>query len=378
MAAVELARSRSCVGALGRLGDLNLRMQPLAELANRLRQLNQAIALEDSTQAAPFLPADPLESAVQDWFVQDLALGTRFAATADTSITAQRTAAKDRIRKRLTDAMDGLKTRADSVGADAQAIDSAAVPCQGSVFVRPAVLDECSKTGSDAQLCAAAADTTKNGLFRFVDAPEDLWDIEEYRPWTDPKPLEVTPAGGLGGAQSSARARLGNVAVAVALVPLIQPRTELDSARAAEWDANLDSLGVKWDVSGFVMAPALEVRANLPAPVDGETHYLLYFGEIASPDVVWSAAAGSGGLVQATVPLTGADLNKLQAGEQLSFTAVKVASPPAEGQPPKGEFVYGLSFTNVNQARATGALLGYMTTGQLAEDLKKIIPPTGG
>jgi len=372
LAAVENARSRSCVGALGRLGDLNMRLEPLGRRAARLRALNQAIALEDSAQVAPLDTSDAVEAAVQRWFVTDAALGQRYAETRDSTINDQRASAKADIRQRLQQDMDSLRTRAEAESSDAQEIQSAAMPCQGAVLVRPVVLEECRATSSGSQVCAAAADTVKGGLYRFVDRPEDLWDIEELRPWTDPGPLQVTQDGSLVGARTAARSRLGNVVVAVALAPMIRERNQVDSVQAAEFDANLDSLGITFDVPRFVMAPALEIQVNLPAPIGGETHYLLHFGDPASPDVVWSVAAGSGGVVQAMVPLTGADLNKLQAGDPLSLTAVKMNGPPAEGQPPQADFVYSLSIMQVNEARATTALLGYMVNGGLAEDLARI------
>ncbi len=372
LAAVENARSRSCVGALGRLGDLNMRLEPLGRRAARLRALNQAIALEDSTQVTPLDTSDAVEAAVRQWFAADAALGQRYAETRDSTINDQRATAKDAIRQRLQEDMDSLRTRAEAESTDAQEVQTAAMPCQGAVLVRPAVLEECRATSSDSQVCAAAADTAQGGLFRFVDHPEDLWDIEELRPWTDPGPLQVTQDGSLVGARTAARSRLGNVVIAVALAPMIRERAQVDSVQAADFDANLDSLGIKFDVPRFVMAPALEVQANLPQPIGGETHYLLHFGDPASPDVVWSVPAGSGGVIQAMVPLTGAALNKLQAGDPLNLTAVKLNGPPAEGQPPQADFVFSLGIMQVNESRAVSALLDYMVNGGLADDLKRI------
>jgi len=377
LAEVENARSRACVGALDRLGDLSVRMEPFGRRANRLRVLAQAIALEDSMQAAPFDAGDPTESAVRQWFERDIAMGRRIAETGDTTASAEREAAKGAIRQRLEQDMDSLRTRAEAESADADEIQTAALPCQGAVLVRPVVLDACRASASDAQVCAAAADTSQRALFRFVDKAEDLWNIEELRPWTDPGPLQVTQDGALVGARTSARSRLGNVVVAVALAPLIQERAQVDSARAAEFDANLDSLGFTFDVPRFVMSPALEIQANLPAPLGGETHYLLHFGEPGAPQVVWSMPADSGGIVQAVVPLTPDVLGKLQAGEPLSLTAVRMAGQPAEGGPPQAEFVYTVGLMQVGEARAAAALVDYMAHGGLAEDLKRIASSAG-
>ncbi len=372
LAAAENARSRSCVGALGRLGELNMQLEPLGRRAARLRALNQAIALEDSTQVTPLDASDAVESAVRQWFSTDAALGRRYAETGDSTINDRRATAKDSIRQRLQQDMDSLRSKAEAESTDAQEIQTAAAPCQGAVLVRPAVLEECRATASDSQVCAAAADTAQGDLFRFVDHPEDLWDIQEFRPWTDPGPLQVTQDGSLVGARTAARSRLGNVVVTVALAPMIRERDQVDSTQAADFDANLDSLGITFDVPQFVMAPALEIQANLPQPIGGETHYLLHFGDPASPAVVWSVPAGSGGLFQAMVPLSGENLNKLQAGDPLSLTAVKLNGPPAEGQPPQADFVFSVGIMQVNESRATSALLDYMVNGGLAEDLKRI------
>jgi hypothetical protein len=369
---VENARSRACVGALERVGELNRRLEPLGRRATRLRVLNQAIALEDSTEAAPFDAADPVEAAVQAWFERDVAMGRRLAESGDSTIAAERQEAKTAIRQRLRDEMDGLRTRAEAESTDAQEIETAAMPCQGAVLVRPAVLEECRVTSSDSEVCTAAADTAQPAVFRFVDDATDLWNIEELRPWSDPTPLQVAPDGSLVGARSAARSRLANVVVAVALAPLIRERAEVDSAQAAEFDANLDSLGFTFDLPRFVMAPALEVQANLPAPLGGETHYLLHFGEPDAPEIVWSVPAGTGGVIQAVVRLAGADLGKLQAGRPISLTAVKMAGPPEEGQPPQAEFVYTLSLLQVGESRAATALVDYMAGGGLAEDLRRI------
>lgn len=372
IAEVENARSRACVGALDRLGDLNVRLEPLGRRAARLRALSQAIALEDSTEATPLREDDAVEVAVRSWFQQDLEMGRRLAETGDSALASQRADAKAAIRQRLQQDMDSLRAKAEAESTDAQEIQAAAIPCQGAVLVRPAVMEECRATSSDSQVCAAAADTTQNALFRFVNAPEDLWNIEELRPWSDPGPLRVAQDGSLVGARTAARSRLGNVVVGVALAPLIRERSQVDSAQAAEFDANLDSLGIAFDVPRFIMAPALEVQANLPAPLGGETHYLLHFGQPDAPQIVWSTPADSGGIVQAVIPLTGDDLNKLQAGEPLSLTAVKMAGQPVAGQPPQAEFVYSLALLQVGESRAATALLDYMVRGALAEDLKRI------
>ena len=373
MAAVETARSRDCVGKMAELAAWNAKAAPYAERVQRIQALANAVAVEDSARVAPFDTTDALERAVRDWFVEDHRLGLEIAG-GDSAKVAARDAARDAIASRLQEEATSITTEARSSLQDAPAARAAAQPCENAIFVRPVVLEECKTTASP--LCDAAAlpadSAIKVSPYRFVDAPDDLWDVEQLRPWTDPGPLQVAPDGSLAGARTVARTAHGNIIVAVALAPLIQPRAQLDSARVAAFDTNLDSLGFNFDHPAFVMAPALEIQAAVPAPIGGETHYLLHFGDVSDPDVVWSGPVDSTTVIQATVPANSALLDRLRAGDELTFTAVSVPEGSTEGTP-----VYTLSLMNVNEAQASTALLNYMASGGLSDDLKKIAPPGG-
>jgi hypothetical protein len=228
--------------------------------------------------------------------------------------------------------------------------------------------------GSQSTLCRAAADTAAQPPYRFVDTPTAIWDVENYSPWTTPEPLQGTPQGALMGARTAAQARRGNVVVGVALAPLLRNRQELDSAQIAEFEANLDSLGFTFEHPAIVMAPAFEIQANVPAPLGGETHILVHFGDLSGDDLVWSQEVGTGGLVQAMFPASGSHLARLLAGELLSLTAVRV--PPGEN--PTAEPVYTLPILQVGQAQNVAALLQYMRDGGLSRDLAALVPPGPG
>jgi hypothetical protein len=249
-------------------------------------------------------------------------------------------------------------------------IRDSVAPCQGAILVRSAVLEACGATSSS--VCAAAASTEPSQTFRFVESAEDLWGIQEFRPWTDPEPIGLAADGTLMGARTAARARLGNVILVVGIAPMIRERSQISEEDAAEFDANLDSLGIAFDHPRFVMAPAMEVQANLPAPLEGETHYILHLGDLSEPQVLWTVPAGTGGVVQAAMPAPGPVLGALQAGQPLSLTAVQMA---AEGST-EAEAVFSLQLTPVNQGRAVNALLGYIVGGQLSRDLRVLVPPT--
>jgi hypothetical protein len=368
--AVELARSAACVPALARMDELDAALSPLFARVDRLAGLDRAIALEDSSDVAPFDRADPVEAAVQDWFVADGVLAQRYVSEGAESIQEERTQGREAIRARLQEALDGVRAEAEGPLTDADEIRAEAQPCQGAVLVRSAVVEACQTISS--ALCDGVQSVDPGQPFQFVENAADLWDIQQIRPWTDPEPLGLAPDGTLMGARTAAQARLGNIVLVVGLAPMIRDRSQVPDDEAAEFDANLDSLGISFDHPRFVMAPALEVQSNLPAPLDGETHYLLHFGEVTEPDILWSARAGTGGLIQAVMPAPGAVLGALQAGAPVSLTAVRMP----EGETTDAEAVFSLQLTPVNQSRAVNALLGYMVGGQLSQDLMVLVPPT--
>lgn len=375
LTAVEVERSRACVPILARLETLNRDLEPLSNRAIRIQQLDQAIALEDSASVAPLDTSDPLETAVGQWFTQDANLGRRWAETQDSTVLTRRREARTELRQRLRDELQVLTEQGQARVATAGDIQAEAQSCQGAIFVRPVVVEACAGSGSE--LCQAAADTAA-GPFRFVAAAEDLWNVEELRPWTQPGPLQILPEGSLGGARSTVRARRGNVQVSVALSPMIRERTDISAEQAAEFDANLDSLGFTFEHPRFVMAPAFEVQLVVERPLGGETHYMLHFGDLSDPpsQVVWSVPASQTGPIQAAFPAAPGALARLTQGQTLNLTAVALGEDTGEGA--EADVVYSIPMTGVNQTPSLEALLGYMAGGQLGQDLARLVPPTSG
>ncbi|HSW30499.1 MAG TPA: hypothetical protein VLH75_13520 [Longimicrobiales bacterium] len=369
LAEVETARSRACVGALGRIDELDAVLQPYAVRMERLRALGRAVTLEDRGEAGTLAGTDSVEAAVARWFVADSTLAARYIAEKVESIQVERTEGRAALVERIRAAMEAVSAEAREHIGDGDALDAAAQPCDGAIFVRSAVLEACA--GSESRLCRAAADSVPQGGFRFVDDAADLWDVEDYRPWTTAEPLQGTAEGGLAGARTAAQGRRGNVVVGVALAPLLRTRAEVDSARVAELDANLRSLGYIFDHPLFVMSPILEMQATVPAPLGGETHLLLHFGDLSGDDVIWSGEVGTGGLKQASVLLSAADLERLQAGELVSLTAVIL---PA-GENPIAVPVWTVPILQVGQTQNVTALLQYMAGGALGRDLAALVPP---
>src|SRR5665811_1851672 len=115
---------------------------------------------------------------------------------------------------------------ADQIGADAR-------PCDGAIFVRSAVLEACAGVSSD--LCSAAQDTAAVAGFRFVDDPLDLWNVEDFRPWTDPQVLQAAPDGSMSGGRTASRARRGNIVLIVGLTPLLRLRSSLTPEEIVEF-----------------------------------------------------------------------------------------------------------------------------------------------
>ncbi len=376
LADVEMARSRACVESLARYDELNARLQPYGARLDRLRALGLAVSLEDITEAAPLSDADSVEAAVAHWFATDSALAQRWVAERDSTIQEERSRGRTAILDRIRQAMDAVSAEAQGHLTDADSIEAAVEPCLGAVFVRGAVLEACA--GSTSNLCQAAADTATGGEYRFVDSAEDLWDIEEYRAWSTPEPLQGAPDGALMGARTAALARRGNVVLSVAVGPLIRNRSELDSVSIAGFEANLDSLGYVFEHPLFVMAPALELYLNVPEPVGGETHLIVHFGDLSGEDdVIWSAPAGEQGVLQASLLVSGRDLARLQTGDLVSLTAVHVPEAP-EGEEPVAQPVYTVTLLQVGQSANIEALLQYLSGGGLSRDLSTIIPPPAG
>lgn len=374
LAEVEVARSKACVATLGRMAELDAMLQPFAQRIQRMRELANAVALEDSTGVEPFDAADPIDAAVQAWFVADGELALRYVEEPSDSLLQERRAAREGILQTLRDEASAVQARAQDPMAEAGEIDVANRRCQGAIFVRSAVVEACEATASP--LCAPAA-RSEAGSFQFVENPSDLWDIEQFRPWTDPGRLVRAADGSLAGARTVARVRKGNVAFTVGVSPLLRDRSELTPEQIAEFESNLDSLGFRFDHPRFVMAPALEVAANLPDPIGGETHYILHFGDLTSPEVIWTLPIETGGAVQTALPAPGYVLARLQGGAGLTATAIRMTGGEQVGESEaEAEAVFSLSLLTVNQASALSALLAYMSAGGLSDDLAALIPPS--
>ena len=234
------------------------------------------------------------------------------------------------------------------------------------------MLEACS--GEQNPVCEAAASAERQGSLAFVDAPEDLWGVEEYGPWDQSGPIQLGPAGDLIGARVSARARIGNVLVGSTLKPLLLRRSELTEEENALYRTNLDSLGITFDHPDFTMAPAFDLQGTLPPPLGGETHYLLHFGDLSGDDVIWSMEAGTGGPLRAMIPARASDLERLRAGELVSLSAIR--APEQEGE--AGVAVFTLSFLQVGQATNVGLLLDYLMDGRFAQDFRALVPPGSG
>jgi len=375
MADVELARSRACVPAMSRMEELNRALEPYAVRLERVRALGRAVSLEDRAEAEPLDAADELEKAVADWFAQDSTLAARWVAERTDTLQQERAQARTAILDRIRGAMQTVQEEARVQLGDAAAAEEAVAPCDGAILVRSAVLEACG--ASTSAVCRAAAAAEPQEGFRFVEAPADLWDVQEYRPWSQPGPMQATPQGALVGARTGSQGRRANAVLALSVAPMLRNRSELDEAEIGEFEANLDSLGFAFDHPLFVMAPALEIAASVPPPMEGETHVLVHFGDLSGDDVIWSTEIGEGGLLQAVFPARGRDLARLQAGEVVSMTAVRVPEA-AEGETPEADAVYTVGLLTVNQAASVTGLLQYMGGGGLANDLKAIIPPSGG
>jgi len=370
---VELERSRMCVPVMGRLADLDARLAPLAERAERLGRLEAAIAVEDSARVSPFDEADALDQAVRDWFVADAEMGRR-VADGEEAVQEERAAARQAIRERLRDEFDSVNERAQELLGGEEDLREMAPDCQGAILVRSAVLEACENL--DTRVCQEAREPTADGRFRFVDSPSDLWDVEQIRPWSDPSGLRPSQGGGLTGARTTAMVRRGNVTFVLGLEPVIRDRAQVGEEQAAEFDAHLDALGFSFDAPGFVMAPALAIEIDIIAPLGGESHYLVHFGDLADPaqDVIWMTPAGSGGPIQGIAPTDESILLRLASGEEVSLTAVRIPEEIGEDEAVEGEAVFSLGISAVGQAQAVSALVGYMGGGQLAADLGLLFP----
>ncbi|MGB1780131.1 MAG: hypothetical protein ACPHQP_11300, partial [Longimicrobiales bacterium] len=114
LAEVELQRSRTCVGTLARIAVLDGVLEPLVLRGARLRQIAEAVALEDPSAVTPFEEAEPTEVMVRDWFTTDAALAQRYVTTEDAGLLTERQAGRETIKTVVTDALLSVQAQADS------------------------------------------------------------------------------------------------------------------------------------------------------------------------------------------------------------------------------------------------------------------------
>jgi len=366
IAEIELERSRLCVPVLTQLDELNLQLQPLGIRTERLRQIAAAIAIEDRTVMDSLNVTDPTEAAVRDWFLSDGRLAQSFLDTNEQTIQQQRAVDRELIKGTIQATLEGIQSEAQGIIEDAGDFGPEASSCEGAVLIRSAVIEAC---GSEQNLiCDAAKPANSDGAYRFVDSPEDLWDVQEFRPWTSPGPLQLAPDGQLDGASTVAFARQGNVAFSVAFRPDIRPRTDMAPENIQTFQTLLDSIGFEFDHPELIYAPALTIRATLPEPLAGEDRYAIHFGAIEAGDIIWEGASGTGAPIEISILLTPIHIVKLTQGESLELTAIRSLDDSSD------EALFGLALTPVNQVAATQALLAYMAT-QMPQDLNLLVPP---
>ena len=368
MEALELGRSRACVPILAELDRIEATLEPLGVRSQRLLAIGQAIALEDRAAVDPLHPADPTEAAVAAWFDADMALAQRFVDTGDESIQDERTAARQAIRDQVAAEFDAVQAEAQGHIDAAGDLSSGSALCEGMILVRSAVVEACQ--GVTSRVCDEVGATSPGGDFRFVDAPSDLWDVSEFRPWTQPGPIRRSPNGQIAGARTLGFARRGNVVISVALAPLLQQRSALAPERVSRLESIVDSLGMEFSHPDIVFVPSIGLRVNLPQPIAGETFYVLHLGAPEAADVIWTGPAATGEPIVATVPLLPSQAVPFASGEPISFTAV------ITGEDGENEAVFSIELTPVSQASAVQTLLGYMS-GQLSVDLGRIAPAQG-
>jgi hypothetical protein len=363
LATVELERSRSCVATLAAIQELDVLLDPLAQRSRRLMGISEAIAIEDRSVTGELDPSDPLESDVRAWFSTDSLLAVRFVETGNEALQEQRGAGRTAVQERVTRAMEEVQASADSLLSENRAVLTAAGPCDGAVFVRPAVSEACAEMQSE--LCdAAAAPPDRNTGFVFVDTPEEIWDLQDLRPWTTPAPLQPGP-GGLDGGRSIGYARVGNVVLTAAFAPLLRQRSEVRPAELFQYEQTNQALALTFEHPDIAFTPALALRAALPEPLAEEDGYVLHFGEASAPDVLWQGEAGSGAPLEASLPMTAAQVIRLRNGDALTLTATL-----------RGDPVYSIALSTAEQAASVGALLRYMAAG-MGADLMRIAPPNG-
>lgn len=362
---VEERRSRSCVETLERVRVLDEELTPFGIASARLQQIAQAVTLEDGAVLGSLDASDPMEGAVAEWYVADQFLAQRFAETGADEVAQERASSKQAVRETISAAAVELQGQVDSVLSANEETILAAGPCDGAIFVRPAVLEACGDLESELCDAARASAGSAPTPFRFVDDAVSMWDVEQLRPWTAPTRLQVGPTGQLDGARTVGYTRVGNVVVTTAISPILRESTEVTPSDRFQFEQTNQALGLIFSHPTITFTPGFGMRAALPEALAGEDEYILHFGDPSAPDVVWRGDADTGQALEATVPMEASHVLRLRNGDALSLTAVREDDPQ-----------YTIMLDTTGQIAATEALVTYMSA-QLSADLNELIPPTG-
>ena len=267
---VEVARTTRCVPIINRVDELNAALGPLRERAQRLGALVEAIALEDTLRAAPFAAGDPVEAAVKDWFAADQELARQFLANGDTTLQARRSQGREAVLARVREAGEAANAQADRQIEATGDLLEASQECLGVLLVRPAVIEACA--GAQSALCTEAlASASPTSRFRFVDLPEDVWGVENLRPWSQPSRLGIAVQGSLAGASTNVSVARGNVALVMGIEPIVQDRTTASPEDLAMLQAAMDSLGFTFDHPRFLLVLGLAIRLGEASPTTSST-----------------------------------------------------------------------------------------------------------
>jgi hypothetical protein len=364
-AAFEVERSRSCVATLADLDRLDAELDPLAQRSRRFLGIAEAIAIEDRSIVTWLNPLEPTESAVRDWFVTDSVLAERFVSGGDPAVQEARQQGRDVIKTAISDALASVQAEADAVLADNEDLMGRGASCDGAIFVRPVVVDVCGT--DDSALCNAARQPAAEGVpFRFVDAADEVWDVQELRPWTSPGPIRFGAAG-LEGARTLGYARVGNVVLTAAVAALLREGATVTAAERVRWEQTNQALGLALDHPEVVFTPALALRATLPQPIAGEERYLVHFDDPSAPEVLWTGQAGTGAPLETSLPLQPGQVLRLRAGDRIALTAVR-----GRGNDP----VFSIPLSEIGQAASVQALLTYLGT-TFPADVLRLLPPAG-
>jgi hypothetical protein len=341
----------------------------MATRSQRLLAVAQAIALEDRSVVDSLHAEDPVEAQVRAWFIEDGTLAEQYATLGTTDIAQARADGREAIKTTVADALAAVQAEADEIMAQDSELGTEAGGCSGAIFVRKAVLEMCATaTGS---LCDEAKEPpSAESQFRFVESANNMWGIQDLRPWTSPGPLAPGPTGQLDGGRTVGYARVGNLVITLAFQPFLRDREEATPEELQSYQVVNDSLGLEFSHPNFAFTPALGIRVALPEPLENESSYIIHFGAPQDPDVVWTGAVGTGQPLEAMIPLSAAHVTRLQAGEPLSLAAMR------DGGAGIDEPIFGIELTTINQGPAAQALLGYMAS-QLSADLLSLIKPGG-